>query len=108
MNETEIINALGALAQETRLRILRFLVTQGGKGSNAGDIAIAVNASSSRASFHLANLASAGLVIAERKSRNINYRVDFIAVGGLISYLIEDCCNNHQDVLACCKIPKCC
>jgi len=108
MNEDQIIGALGALAQETRLRILRYLVTKGSDGAPAGEIGEAVGAASSRASFHLSTLSNAGLVTAERKSRQIIYRVDFQAMGGMIGYLIKDCCNNHQDVVACCQIPGKC
>ena len=106
MNEDQVIEALGALAQETRLRILRFLVTKGSDGASAGEIGEAVDAASSRASFHLSALAKAGLVTAERKSRHIIYRVNFDAMGGMVGYLINDCCNNHQDVVACCGVSK--
>ena len=102
MKEDQVIEALGALAQETRLRILTFLVTKGSDGASAGEIGEAVDAASSRASFHLSTLAKAGLVTAERRSRNIIYRVDFDAMGGMMGYLIKDCCNSHQGVLACC------
>ncbi|MVO15472.1 ArsR/SmtB family transcription factor [Parasedimentitalea huanghaiensis] len=108
MDESQVIDALGALAQETRLRILRFLVTKGSDGASAGEIGEAVDAASSRASFHLSTLANAGLVTAERKSRHIIYRVNFDAVGGMIGYLINDCCGNHQAVIACCQIPGKC
>lgn len=108
MNESQVIEAMGALAQETRLRILRFLVTKGSNGASAGEIGVAVEASSSRASFHLSTLANAGLVTAERKSRNIIYRVNFEAMGDMLGYLIKDCCNNHQDVVACCQRPNKC
>ena len=106
MNEDQVIEALGALAQETRLRILRFLVTKGSDGASAGEIGEAVDAASSRASFHLSTLAKAGLVTAERKPRHIIYRVNFDAMGGMVGYLINDCCNNHQDVVACCGVSK--
>lgn len=100
MNEAEMIEAMGALAQETRLRILRYLVTKGTLGASAGEIGEAVEASSSRASFHLSTLAKAGLIVSTRKSRSIIYRVNFQAMSGMIQYLIHDCCGGHQDV--CC------
>ena len=108
MDENQVISALGALAQETRLRILRFLVTKGNDGASAGEIGGAVDAASSRASFHLSTLANAGLVTAERQSRHIIYRVNFGAVGGMIGYLVNDCCGNHQEVVSCCGLPKSC
>lgn len=108
MNEAQVIEAMGALAQETRLRILTFLVTKGGAGANAGEIGEAVDASSSRASFHLSNLAKAGLVTSERQSRNIIYRVDFDAMAGMIGYLVKDCCESNEKVVSSCAMGGCC
>ncbi len=102
MNEEQVINALSALAQETRLRILRYLVSMGSAGAPAGDIAKAVSSSPSRASFHLSAMADAGLITATRVSRSIIYRVNFDAMGGLIGYLVTDCCKNDPRVRNCC------
>jgi len=90
------------------LRILRFLVGKGDAGASAGDVGRFVNASSSRASFHLASLSGAGLITATRKSRSIIYRVDFAAVGSLMGYLVKDCCQSHAAVTSCCVDPDCC
>jgi len=108
MNESQVIGALAALSQETRLRILRYLVTKGEGGAAAGEIGRAVAASSSRSSFHLSALSRAGLIVSVRKSRSIIYRVDFDAVGAMIGYLVKDCCNNHAQVLACCSEADLC
>ena len=102
MTEAEIITALSALAQETRLRILRYLVTKGAEGAAAGEIGEAVGAAASRASFHLSTLADAGLVTSERQARSIIYHVDFDKMGALMGYLVHDCCANNAKVLACC------
>lgn len=102
MEEDQVITALGALAQDTRLRILRFLVTKGSEGAMAGEISAAVGASSSRASFHLSCLADAGLLVSTRKSRSIIYRVSFETMGELMRYLLHDCCKNHKTVAGCC------
>jgi DNA-binding transcriptional ArsR family regulator len=108
MNESQVIIALSALSQETRLRILRYLVTRGEAGAAAGEIGTAVAASSSRCSFHLSALAGAGLIVSVRRSRSIIYRVDFAAVGAMIGYLVRDCCNSNAHVLACCTDAECC
>ncbi len=102
MNEADTISALAALAQETRLRIVKYLVTKGPDGAAAGEISEVVDAAASRASFHLATLEDAGLILSERQSRSIVYRVDFDQIGALMKYLIEDCCQNNADVRACC------
>ena len=105
MNESQALDALAAMAESTRLRILRFLVTRGAQGASAGEIAKAVDASSSRNSFHLSNLTQSGLISSEKQSRKVIYRVEFDALGGLIAYLLEECCAGHPKVLACCT-PK--
>ncbi len=102
MNEADVITALSALAQETRLRVLRYLVTKGPAGAAAGEVAGVVEASPSRASFHLSTLADAGLIVAERDARSIIYRVDFERMGALMGYLVHDCCANNATVRSCC------
>lgn len=102
MKEEQVIGALGALAQDTRLRILRYLVRMGAKGAAAGDIAKAVEGSPSRISFHLSTMTDAGLLSATRVSRSIIYTVDFDAMGQLMGYLVADCCMNDPRVRRCC------
>ncbi|MFT4562634.1 MAG: ArsR family transcriptional regulator [Gammaproteobacteria bacterium] len=110
MQEDHVLEALGALSQETRLRIIRHLVESGPDGASAGDIGSAVEATSSRLSFHLTNLEHAGLVQSQRVSRNIVYRARFDQIGELLNYLLMDCCANHPDIRACCNLPSdaCC
>lgn len=104
MNESQVIDALGALSHETRLRIIRHLVVKGEEGDPAGAIGLAVDAAPSKITFHISALERAGLVSSERVSRQIIYRVDFSKIGALINYLMRDCCNNNATVLATCGI----
>lgn len=106
MDESQALKALGALAQETRLRIVRYLVGAGMRGAAAGEIGQEVGASSSRLSFHLSALDNAGLVSSERNSRKIVYRANFENLGGLIAFLLDDCCNNHPAVCDCCNVGR--
>ena len=108
MNESQTIKMLNALSQETRLKIVRYLVSCGDKGASAGDVGRQVDATSSRASFHLSTLENAGVISSERQSRNIIYRANFKQIGGLISFLLNDCCENHPDIRACCLNQDCC
>ena len=98
----QALKAMSARAQETRLRIVRYLVRTGMDGAAAGDIGKAVDASSSRLSFHLTRLEEAGLVSSKRESRSIRYRADFDRLGELIGYLLVDCCGDRPEVRACC------
>ena len=102
MKEPDALAALSALANATRLRILKTLVAAGTDGLTAGDVARHVDASPSRASFHLAALSETGLISSVRRSREITYRVDFARIGDLIRYLMQDCCANNAIVRACC------
>lgn len=102
MNEDLAMAAFAALSNKTRLKIIRALVSAGTTGLSAGDLADAAGASPSRASFHLSALAEAGLVTSQREARTIIYRVSFEGLGGLVSFLMEDCCGNDPRVLACC------
>ncbi len=109
MNEQQILDMLGALSQQTRLRIVRYLVQCGANGASAGDVGKQVEATSSRASFHLSALEHAGVISSERQSRKIIYRANLPNLGSLISFLLNDCCDNHPDILACCAGKKeCC
>ncbi len=104
MNEKQAISMFGALSQETRLQIVRYLVECGEDGASAGDVGAKVGASSSRASFHLSALENSGLIGSERQSRSIIYRANVDNLGGLVSFLLNDCCGSHPNILACCKI----
>ncbi|MDA4845468.1 ArsR/SmtB family transcription factor [Hoeflea poritis] len=108
MKEDSALKMFAALSQETRLRIVRHLVECGTEGASAGEIGEKVGAISSRASFHLSALEQAGIVTSERQSRNIVYRADYAALGGLVSFLLDDCCGKHPDVVACCDFSDCC
>lgn len=93
MQAAAVICALGALAQEHRLAVFRLLVQAGAEGMPAGALAEAVGVPASSMSFHLAQLANAGLVTQRRQSRSIIYAADYAAMNGLVAYLMENCCG---------------
>jgi DNA-binding transcriptional ArsR family regulator len=96
MDSKAAIRALGALAQDTRLAIFRLLVERGPEGLSAGAIAEALDLPPSSLSFHLAQLNGAGLVIQRRESRSLIYSADFDAMGELMGYLTENCCEGSS------------
>ncbi len=100
MQETEALKALSALAHESRLAILRLLVSAGDEGRSAGQIGRRVEASASRLSFHLGVMEQAGLVTSERRSRNVIYRVNRKHIGALVYYLTHDCCGTKPETCA--------
>ncbi|MBB3860805.1 DNA-binding transcriptional ArsR family regulator [Novosphingobium hassiacum] len=93
MEADAIIRALGALAQEHRLSAYRLLVQAGTDGMPAGVLAEAVGAPASSMSFHLAQLANAGLVTSRRESRSIIYSANYGTMNALMGYLSENCCG---------------
>ncbi|WP_136161865.1 ArsR/SmtB family transcription factor [Sphingomonas flavalba] len=111
MDEKQALTAFAALSQETRLRIVRLLVTAGPEGMAAGAIGEAVDgASSSRMSFHLSHLEQAGLVESRRAGRSIIYTAALGVLSGLIEFLMRDCCQGHPEVCnpAMAALSTCC
>lgn len=102
MLEEQAASMFQALSNADRLKVIRALVIAGPEGLNAGDIAEKVGASPSRASFHLAALAEAGIVHRERQSRSLRYTVDFLRIGELLTFLMDDCCNENPQLKSCC------
>lgn len=93
MDGTAAVKALGALAQEHRLKLFRLLVQAGTSGMAAGAIAEALGVPNSSLSFHLAQLTRAGLIRQERQSRSLIYSADYSAMNAVIGYLMENCCG---------------
>jgi protein-tyrosine-phosphatase/DNA-binding transcriptional ArsR family regulator len=100
MRRSEIIVALAALAQETRLDIFRLLVERGPQGMPAGEIGDRLRLPSPTLSFHLNQLRHAGLIVSRRQSRLIIYGAKFRTMNSLIEYLTEHCCAARTDAAA--------
>lgn len=99
MEEKAIIAALSALAQESRLRVFRLLVTAGPEGLSAGQIAEELSIPPNTLSFHLSHLKNAGLVTARRDGRSLIYMAEYPRMRSLLDYLIENCCSRSS----CCQ-----
>lgn len=107
METKQVIEALSALAQETRLAIYRLLVARGLAGLGAGAIAEALDVPASSLSFHLAHLSRAGLLTQRRESRSLIYAVDFAGMNALMGYLTENCCGGDAAACAPACAPDC-
>jgi ArsR family transcriptional regulator len=98
MEISAAIDALGALAQASRLKVFRLLVRRGPSGMAAGDIARALNVPPNTLSSHLAILTRAQLVTARKEGRSVIYAMDVTGTRALLSYLVEDCCRAKPNV----------
>jgi len=93
MNEIQAVSALSALAHAQRLRVFRALVIAGPEGRTPSVLAEQLEVARNALSFHLKELAHAGLVTIEQQGRNLIYRADFPRMHGLLGYLTEHCCQ---------------
>src|SRR5436305_6801631 len=93
IDEATAVQALAALAQAQRLRAFRALVVAGPEGMTPGMLATRLAVAPSALSFHLKELAHAGLVSAEARGRNLIYRASFDHMNALLAYLTEHCCQ---------------
>lgn len=93
MESSSALDALAALAQETRLSVYRLLVEAGPEGVSVGRIGQALKVPGATLSFHLKELARAGLVWSRQEQRFIYYAVDFERMAALMTFLTENCCR---------------
>lgn len=102
---SQIVTALAALAQETRLAIFRLLVQAGSAGVAAGDIALHLGVANATLSFHLKELTHAGLISARQQGRFIYYTANFAAMNTLLQFLTDNCCGGEPCLPAvpCCE-----
>ena len=94
-DEAVTVKALAALAQPQRLRAFRALVVAGPAGLTPGVIAEQLGVAPSALSFHLKELANAGLVSSEPRGRYLVYRAHFDRMNALLGYLTQHCCEGQ-------------
>ena len=97
------VTSLAALAQESRLAVYRLLVEAGPTGLSVGEIGASVRVAPATLSFHLKELAHAGLIGSRQEGRFIYYSANFDAMNRLLAYLTENCCA--RDGVSC--APAC-
>jgi ArsR family transcriptional regulator len=102
MKTTNVLVALAALAQETRLAVYRLLVEHAPEGLPAGQVAERLEVAPASLSFHLKELTHAGLIVPRQDGRFVWYSADLDAMNGVVGYLTENCCRSS----AVCD-PKC-
>ena len=93
MEKSDAVDALAALAQDTRLDIFRTLVEYQPAGLPAGKIGEMLELPGATLSFHLNQLKQAGLITSIREGRSLIYSANTDVVDELTQYLQEDCCS---------------
>lgn len=107
VEQAKVIHSLAALAHPVRLQVFRALVVAGANGMTPGTMSDGLSIPANTLSFHLKELAHAGLVTQERASRNIIYRAAYGHMTALLGYLTENCCRGTpcavEDTAASCS-----
>jgi len=93
MDAPVAVTALAALAHESRLAAFRLLVQAGPAGLAASKIAEALQVPASSLSFHLKELAHAGLVTSRQDGRFVIYGARYDTMDALLGFLTENCCG---------------
>ena len=93
MKSDNVVQALGALAQDSRLAIFRLLVKRGPQGYTPGDLAEKIEIPAPTLSFHLKELQRAELLTVRREGRFLHYSANFATMQGVLDFLTEKCCT---------------
>lgn len=93
VSTASIARSLAALGHETRLAVYRLLVRAGRDGLNVGEIGEHLGMPPSTLAHHLRALVDAGLVVQERRGREVVNRADYDAMQRTVSFLTSECCT---------------
>ncbi len=109
MEQDLALAVMAALAHPTRLNAFRLLVRHEPDGLPTGALVEASGLTQSTFSTHLAVLAKADLVLAERRGRQQIQRANIGTLRALLTFLAKDCCQGRTELceplladLACC------
>ncbi len=93
MEIKQIVKAFSALAQETRVNIIKRLVEVGEQGVCPCCLVKELKLTNSNLSFHLKELENAGLIQKRKEGKFIYYYADCCFIKSIGDFLIEDCCR---------------
>lgn len=96
MESKGVVEALGALAQDSRLQVYRLLVQAGPEGVAASEIAERLKIPANTLSFHLKTLSHADLVTSRQEGRFIYYSANYEQMSALLGFLTENCCGGRS------------
>ena len=93
LNETIAADILGALGNETRLKVFRLLVRAGHDGLNIGQIQDQLGTAPSTLAHHIQTLVHGGLVTQNKKGREVICSANFDTINAVVAYLTDECCK---------------
>ena len=99
---------LSAMGTESRLRIVRLLLSAHPDGMVVGDIGSELGIPSSTLSHHLEKLKNDDLLRVRREGTFLWYSANTKALEELLGFLYAECCTRNkaiepQRILSCCK-----
>lgn len=95
MDLKDVVTAMSALAQDSRLAVFRELVQAGPEGVAAGELAERLGVPANTLSFHLRTLSHADLVHTRQQSRFIFYSANYDRMNELVEFLTANCCGGR-------------
>jgi protein-tyrosine-phosphatase/DNA-binding transcriptional ArsR family regulator len=98
MESAEAATIFAALSQETRLDLMRLLMSESPNGLPASDIASRLGIPASTLSFHLAALERAGLTHSTRHGRQIVHAARITGVRQVLGFLTETCYGGRPEL----------
>ena len=107
MDAKNVIAALTALAQESRLAVFRLLVQAGPEGLVASKISESVGVPPSSLSFHLKEMSHANLLTSRQDGRFVIYAANYDTMNQLMGFLTENCCGGNPCTSVSACAPEC-
>lgn len=104
---TRYADMFSAIGTESRLQILRLLLSAHPGGMVVGEISAELGIPNSTLSHHLEKLKNEDLVNVEREGTFLRYRADTNTLQKLLGFLYAECCTRNQAIepqkIVCCK-----
>jgi arsenate reductase len=91
-------DALTALGHPGRLAVFRLLARRAPHGVRPSEIADALALKPNTLSIYVKELTRAGLLRTWRDGRSVFYGIDLERVGGLVDFLVNDCCRGRPEL----------
>ncbi len=96
MDIVEAAHRLAALGNPTRISLYRLLVRAGNEGLNMGEIKRRLEVPASTLSHHVGTLVQTGLIVREKRGREMICVANYAAMHAVVDYLTDECCLGFE------------